>query len=107
MSKWIDKRDRLPENGQRIVVTGGQTYYATQWHDGIDEVGWTHWIPLPDLPKKKKFYATTHTCHPEFGWSITHHPYSPPFVTDLDGLCEEDARKVEDWLNKNWPETTK
>lgn len=62
MSDWISTKDRLPEEGQEVLVStkskNGQRnvdkgYYLPEEsrfvHRGIAEV--THWRPLPEPPR--------------------------------------------------------
>lgn len=57
---WVSAKDRLPENGQNIIVYGlhsldsrEEIVVLTYW----DRVGLieniTHWMPLPQPPKDK------------------------------------------------------
>lgn len=58
--KWISVKDRLPENNDTYIVTvnDGIQPFST-WEIYHQEHGWcteggkiTHWMPLPEPPKK-------------------------------------------------------
>ena len=57
VQEWISVKDRLPEQGQEIIVYSGgvlkPTVFAYQfWNKHYDS--WariTHWMPLPEPPK--------------------------------------------------------
>jgi hypothetical protein len=65
MSEWISVKDRLPENGQRVLCYNKYMYvkdYDCVFYDGdfnwtgsrIGQIeGVTHWMPLPKPPKGK------------------------------------------------------
>ncbi len=62
--EWVNIKDRLPEEGQRVLCFNGYIYlkdYDSVFYDGerhwtgsrigqIAEV--THWMPLPQPPKE-------------------------------------------------------
>ena len=55
--QWISVKDRLPEDGVKVlVVSDGET--GASWHEA-GEFGWaiggtvTHWAPLPAAPKEE------------------------------------------------------
>jgi len=66
MCEWIRCEDRLPEPNESAIVWGpvegvvgpvelGESVYGPCWFSGI--VNWdcyvfTHWMPLPELPKE-------------------------------------------------------
>lgn len=62
VQEWISVKDRLPEEGECVIVYDTREDYIGMWEFsgvawynddynplGIDEV--THWMPLPDAPK--------------------------------------------------------
>lgn len=67
MSEWISVKDRLPENGQQVIIFGQGSkgdYFSDAlfesdsfllFHPDNDEycvdTSPTHWMPLPDAPK--------------------------------------------------------
>lgn len=72
MSEWISVKDRLPEDGQKVLAFGGgeRRYYCVAkffkhfndggdfWHLGAKDRKYspgykiTHWMPLPEPPKE-------------------------------------------------------
>ena len=63
MSEWIDVKDSVPQNNQRVLACyGGDVFFARYlvalktWRRDASESGmdqWvTHWMPLPELPEK-------------------------------------------------------
>jgi hypothetical protein len=78
MKTWISIKDRMPEFGQIVAVTGQETepievVTRTKWHQNGGQEGecWlsfhltasgrpyeiegvTHWMPMPELPKDEK-----------------------------------------------------
>lgn len=61
MLEWISVKERLPEKGERILVTNGasvgEAYMNLQgkWMRFGSELVWmtpTHWMPLPPAPKE-------------------------------------------------------
>lgn len=52
---WISVKDRLPEDGDEVIVVSNGKPCAS-WHEAGD-FGWavggkvTHWMPLPEAPK--------------------------------------------------------
>lgn len=57
VQEWISVKDRLPEQGQAVIVYSGgvlkPTVFAYQFWNKNHE-SWariTHWMPLPDAPK--------------------------------------------------------
>lgn len=66
MSEWISVKERLPEDGQVVLVimpkgtvTLGEIRKKTQtWDVFLDMAIWTaeptHWMPLPEPPKDAK-----------------------------------------------------
>lgn len=62
MSEWISVNERLPEYGERVLVTEGHaTFEASlsishKWVRCDMALGWledvTHWMPLPEPPKE-------------------------------------------------------
>jgi len=59
VSAWISVEDRLPEENEIVIVSGGiACLLGGVWHSqtGIDTgrpIQWelTHWMPLPDAPE--------------------------------------------------------
>lgn len=64
-SHWISVKERLPENGQKIIAafcgSGGQVADQAIYSNGeFDFASWayvwadniTHWMPLPEPPKE-------------------------------------------------------
>ena len=67
--KWISVKDRLPEEGRKVVAAGhggaAVCYFNKGWElaDGVDVLGAdgrysvecdfiaTHWMPLPEPPE--------------------------------------------------------
>lgn len=47
---WIEMTYRKPEDGQMIAAVSQGVYYWIGYYDPYDK--WTHWIPLPKLPKE-------------------------------------------------------
>ena len=66
IQKWISVKDRLPEQGQEVIVYSGgvlkPTVFAYQfWNKNYDS--WariTHWMPLPEPPSGER--NTDGTC---------------------------------------------
>jgi hypothetical protein len=64
--RWISVKERLPENGQRVLVYYRnqigetcditETRYVAGGYIGFWGGGVTHWMPLPEPPEKE---ATT------------------------------------------------
>lgn len=65
--KWIPVTERLPEDGETVLVYGRRGGIYTAWcNRRYSNVGWhklnskshhcdpTHWMPLPDAPKEGK-----------------------------------------------------
>lgn len=65
MAEWISVKDRLPENRQVVLFHQKNGFiYCAQYTDFFDEEYWsidgdcwsakdvTHWMPLPEPPKK-------------------------------------------------------
>lgn len=59
MNDWIKCSDRLPFNGQTVLVSGGTAQLKNGvWYTGMEEplfrrpIEWTvtHWMPLPMAP---------------------------------------------------------
>lgn len=57
--KWIKCSDRLPEDYDIVIISGGLGYFTgKKWISVIgteyNEIQWevTHWMPLPSCPKK-------------------------------------------------------
>ena len=62
MSKWIDVKDRLPENNEDVLVTTKLETIDIGWHsDGVWEIDYISqadgdivaWMPLPEPYKKE------------------------------------------------------
>ena len=65
--EWIGVDERLPEDDTTVLAYGGDIYYLTfdvfpnggrWWTEDhgwftTDELGITHWMPLPEPPKMK------------------------------------------------------
>lgn len=67
--KWIDVKDRLPENGKGVLIAFGKdgismgsvfkNNHQTLWYDERDQDDGetasmfdpTHWMPLPEYPE--------------------------------------------------------
>lgn len=65
MSEWIDAKEMVPQDDQRVIACcGGNVFFARYlssmkaWRCDPNESGmdqWvTHWMPIPELPKKIK-----------------------------------------------------
>lgn len=60
--QWISVKDRLPEDGQGVLVTTGKgggttaTYFnGDGFYNGhLEDVVITHWMPLPPKPEEEK-----------------------------------------------------
>lgn len=65
MSEWISVKDRLPENGERVLAYGiDRRVHDVKWswpeNAWLDKIGggtWmegfiTHWMPLSEPPKE-------------------------------------------------------
>lgn len=68
---WVSVKERLPEDEQKILYTDGEEVYSGKYDansrrsfDLIGAGGWeweemyepeeiTHWMPVPELPKKE------------------------------------------------------
>lgn len=59
--QWISVKDRLPEKGERVLITNGgfvcESFLATngEWQRGEVDLFFmkpTHWQPLPEPPKE-------------------------------------------------------
>ena len=63
-ARWIPVEERLPENRQIVIVSGGTARYLDGiWYTGMEEplfrrdIQWrvTHWMPFPSLqPQGRK-----------------------------------------------------
>lgn len=62
MAEWIATKDRLPEEGQSVLVhyVDGWMPIAFlingKWYQSGGETSWlsvTHWMPLPEPPKEE------------------------------------------------------
>jgi hypothetical protein len=67
MTEWVNVKDSLPKERERVLVSGGDgVLWAYHEHNGVvwqcchqgiyaeDEIvyGVTHWMPLPEAPKE-------------------------------------------------------
>ena len=52
--EWISVKDRLPEDGIKVLVAYNTGYVTTgrQWFGKWNGEGITHWMPLPPAPKE-------------------------------------------------------
>jgi len=66
--KWINRSVQLPKKGKKCLFFdptckeyGCGTYESEVWVDempntcgcnGIDPYGWSHWMPLPEVPNE-------------------------------------------------------
>ena len=66
MNKWINVKERLPENGDYndYLITDGKNCYVccylyihNVWMSSmgrsLNDINITHWMPLPELPKEE------------------------------------------------------
>ena len=63
MSEWISVDDKLPENMNDVLVVISLGIMFVAWYDSFYENVWmyngstlhnvTHWMPLPEPPKKE------------------------------------------------------
>ena len=59
MAEWISVKDRLPEYGERVLITEGtavfEAYRSASGKWVRMGIGWkenvTHWCPLPEPPE--------------------------------------------------------
>ena len=61
--KWINVKDRLPENNCSIIVFadgyvceaeyGDLGDLESVFHEAFEEINPTHWMPLPEPPKEQ------------------------------------------------------
>ena len=64
MSEWISVKDRLPEFGEKVLITdvsgdvlvysleqtcSGECWWEDEYWNWYNDV--THWMPLPEPPK--------------------------------------------------------
>lgn len=68
MSEWISVEDRLPKHKEKLAfvfdgdhiiedcffLTKTNKFYENVFKDSYQEIKVTHWMPLPDYPKKEK-----------------------------------------------------
>jgi len=63
--QWISVKERLPENGSRVIAFDGNKvlpvdFSIYEWGHNFNELDYydytefyaTHWMPLPDGPKE-------------------------------------------------------
>ena len=61
VGKWIPVSERLPKDGQRVIVYDNSAFFGVAWRENnewwadefiYDDGDVTHWMPLPEPPKE-------------------------------------------------------
>ena len=56
MAEWISVKDRLPDNGTKVLTQFDYGAMEASWYDSkYYQPFWnraTHWMPLPEPPKE-------------------------------------------------------
>ena len=60
MTDWISVKDRLPEDGNLVLILNVWKMYELGYYhkphgwiaQGVSRVVVTHWMPLPEAPKE-------------------------------------------------------
>ena len=61
MSEWISIKDRLPESDKKVLITDGRNMMVSWYYKWNGMIRWvdtlyvrdiTHWMPLPEPPKR-------------------------------------------------------